>query len=485
MSIMSDEVNFLVYRYLQESGYLHSAFSFGHECHIQNAMQKSNINGALVPPGALVNIIQKGVQFIEGELCIGDDGNLVENLENLGTLPLIDAVMPRRLADRAESIYRLISERELAKSFLMPGYSDQQDVNHDDIRVVQLRGHKREVFSCRWHSSSKIIATGAADGIAGIWQLTSDDIKMIELNHCTNVDTKPYSNDANSTDVTSISWHPEGAWLATASALDHCVRVWNAEGTIIATLSGHSDLILSLSWNQKGNYLLSASLDSKCIVWNTEDWTRVQEFQCHSGPVVDTDWQSLIAFASCSTDKTVCVCKIGSEKPTETFNGHVGVVNCVQWDPTGSTLASCADDKLIKLWSLNHNKPVFDLPGHAKEVIQIKWSSKKILASASDDASVRIWDTEQLTCLFTFNQHLEPVNSISFHPDGNYLVSGALDGYINIWALQTGSCVYSERSIAGVFEVQWSPNGSMICLSQSDNVVKVLDIQKIIVGIPS
>ena len=60
MSIMSDEVNFLVYRYLQESGYLHSAFSFGHECHIQNAIQKSNINGALVPPGALVNIIQKG-----------------------------------------------------------------------------------------------------------------------------------------------------------------------------------------------------------------------------------------------------------------------------------------------------------------------------------------------------------------------------------------------------------------------------------------
>lgn len=477
MSIMSDEVNFLVYRYLQESGYLHSAFSFGHECHIS----QSSINGSLVPPGALINILQKGVQYIEGELCIGDDGSLVDNLETLGTLPLIDAVIPEALADRTNSIYRIITQKtEMSKSLLLPlgghSYPEHRDTTQQDIRVILLQGHKREVFSCRWHSSSKIIATGAADGIAGIWQLASDDVRMIELNHCVDIDTKSYS-----TDVTSISWNPEGTWLATASALDNCVRVWDTDGTLVATLAGHTDLILSVSWNQKGSYLLSASLDSKCIVWNSDGWIKLQEFQCHSGPVVDTDWQNLTTFASCSIDKTVCVCKVGNDKPTETFIGHLGVVNCVEWDPSGTMLASCADDKLIKLWSENPNKPAFDLAGHTKEVIQIKWNSKKILASASDDASVRIWDTEQLTCLFTFNQHLDPVNSISFHPEGNYLVSGALDGFINIYALQTGTCIYSERS-AGVFEVQWSPNGLLICLSQSDNTVRVLDIQKIMSG---
>jgi len=31
MSISSDEVNFLVYRYLQESGFHHAAFTFGYE----------------------------------------------------------------------------------------------------------------------------------------------------------------------------------------------------------------------------------------------------------------------------------------------------------------------------------------------------------------------------------------------------------------------------------------------------------------------
>lgn len=95
MSFSSDEVNFLVYRYLQESGlfyenkmtkssiiviiiefflfltgFHHSAYTFGIESHIS----QSNINGALVPPAALLTILQKGLQYTEAELSIGEDG---------------------------------------------------------------------------------------------------------------------------------------------------------------------------------------------------------------------------------------------------------------------------------------------------------------------------------------------------------------------------------------------------------------------------
>jgi transducin (beta)-like 1 len=70
MSFSSDEVNFLVYRYLQESGFQHSAYTFGIESHIS----RSNINGALVPPAALLSILQKGLQYTEAEISIGEDG---------------------------------------------------------------------------------------------------------------------------------------------------------------------------------------------------------------------------------------------------------------------------------------------------------------------------------------------------------------------------------------------------------------------------
>jgi len=50
MSVGSDEINFLIYRYLQESGYLHSAFVFGNE----SAVTQANINSSLVPSAALI-----------------------------------------------------------------------------------------------------------------------------------------------------------------------------------------------------------------------------------------------------------------------------------------------------------------------------------------------------------------------------------------------------------------------------------------------
>lgn len=49
---------------------MHSAYTFGIESHIS----QSNINGALVPPAALLNIIMKGLQYTEAEISIGEDG---------------------------------------------------------------------------------------------------------------------------------------------------------------------------------------------------------------------------------------------------------------------------------------------------------------------------------------------------------------------------------------------------------------------------
>jgi hypothetical protein len=49
-------------------GFQHSAYTFGIESHIS----QSNINGALVPPAALLSIIQKGLQYTEAEISVGD-----------------------------------------------------------------------------------------------------------------------------------------------------------------------------------------------------------------------------------------------------------------------------------------------------------------------------------------------------------------------------------------------------------------------------
>ena len=73
LSITSEEINFLVYRYLQESGFTHSAFSFFNE----STIPRSNINGANVPPGALISLIQRGLQYKEMETHLNEVYSLI------------------------------------------------------------------------------------------------------------------------------------------------------------------------------------------------------------------------------------------------------------------------------------------------------------------------------------------------------------------------------------------------------------------------
>jgi hypothetical protein len=60
MSISADEVNYLIYRYLHENGFSHTAFTFAYE----SLVAKSAIAYTDVPPGALVTFLQKGLEYV-------------------------------------------------------------------------------------------------------------------------------------------------------------------------------------------------------------------------------------------------------------------------------------------------------------------------------------------------------------------------------------------------------------------------------------
>ena len=49
-------------------GFQHSAFTFGLEAHVH----QSSINGSAIPPGALIAVLQKGLQYVEAEVSIAE-----------------------------------------------------------------------------------------------------------------------------------------------------------------------------------------------------------------------------------------------------------------------------------------------------------------------------------------------------------------------------------------------------------------------------
>lgn len=131
----------------------------------------------------------------------------------------------------------------------------------------------------------------------------------------------------------------------------------------------------------------------------------------------------------------------------------------------------------------------FFLQAHSKEIYTIKWSPtgpgtqnpnmNLILASASFDSTVRLWDVERGACIHTLTKHTEPVYSVAFSPDGKFLASGSFDKCVHIWSTQTGTLVHSYKGTGGIFEVCWNSRGSKVGASASDGSVFVLDLRKL------
>jgi transducin (beta)-like 1 len=92
------------------------------------------------------------------------------------------------------------------------------------------------------------------------------------------------------------------------------------------------------------------------IIWDAQTGTCQQQFSFHTAPALDVDWQSDVSFASCSTDQKIHVCKLGSQMPIKTFQGHQNEVNAIKWDPQGRLLASCSDDMTLKVNIFYHCK---------------------------------------------------------------------------------------------------------------------------------
>ena len=110
MSITSDEVNYLVFRYLQESGFQHAAFTFGFE----SMVHRAEINGNDVPPGALVSFIQKGLQYVELEANLNAEGKHEsgENTPSDFTLLQPEDLLTKDVGELRRTIQKKKEQRE-------------------------------------------------------------------------------------------------------------------------------------------------------------------------------------------------------------------------------------------------------------------------------------------------------------------------------------------------------------------------------------
>lgn len=107
----------------------------------------------------------------------------------------------------------------------------------------------------------------------------------------------------------------------------------------------------------------------------------------------------------------------------------------------------------------------------------------RVLASCSDDRTIKLFDLQRVTNKKSFKQlnDSSPIRSISFHPTGDYLLSGTADGPVRLYDVRQGQCFSSQNDSdnhqSGINYVRWSADGRMYVTAGDDGNIKIWDSQ--------
>ncbi|KAL4068832.1 hypothetical protein V8B97DRAFT_754129 [Scleroderma yunnanense] len=272
---------------------------------------------------------------------------------------------------------------------------------------------------------------------------------------------------------------------------DGSVRIWDALSgkQIVPTMEGHSGPVYALAFSEGGRRLISGGQDKKIVIWDTESGGMDHKpLMGHTKTVLCLASAPIGSrFASGSRDRSIRVCDTATGKEVLSFIAdHLSAVTALVYTSDGKRLISASDNKTICVWDAdsgtllhlpgNIDDP-FILRGHKSTVLSLAVSpDDMLLASASKDTSVRLWDIRtgaELSALV--RQHRLPVRCVAFTPDGRRIVtSSSNDAILRVWDIEcTGSMGIMRRHKGLVGTLAFSSDGKYLVSGGKDHRVQV------------